>query len=352
MKRALFTGIVLTLAGVGNGWGQVQYSVTGLGSIGGYSFAYGINASGQVVGQAEADYTGAPVLYGGGSIQILAGFGRAYGINASGQVVGYADNNYAQVMPSFTAVARCRTSARFRVNRRSCAYGINDSAQIVGYANNSNGISLYPQYPFLYSGGSMQNLGTVAGSNLSSAFAINDSGQIVGGETAFLYSGGSKQIFGTVPAGLDCGATGINASGQVVGYVDTAAGQHAAFYGGGSSLVLQDIGGEAKTTVGPPASTTVDRSWGILAPLLFLYSNGVMQNLNNLIPPNSGWTLTEATGINDSGQICGYGFYSGNSSGQYEAFLLTPIPEPSTLALLAAGSLGPIGHAWRRRRAA
>ena len=52
---------------------------------------------------------------------------------------------------------------------------------------------------------------------------------------------------------------------------------------------------------------------------------GVWQNLNNL-PSAAGWTLTQATGINDLGQITGWGW---NPSGQEAVFLLTPTPEPS-----------------------
>jgi probable HAF family extracellular repeat protein len=45
-----------------------------------------------------------------------------------------------------------------------------------------------------------------------------------------------------------------------------------------------------------------------------------MRDLNNLLPPNSGWELTQALGINDKGQIVGYGTHDG----QIRAFLLTP----------------------------
>jgi hypothetical protein len=56
-------------------------------------------------------------------------------------------------------------------------------------------------------------------------------------------------------------------------------------------------------------------------------------DLNTLLPPNSGWILTSATGINDAGQIVGYGI---DPSGVYSGYELTPdsnqVPEPSVLA--------------------
>jgi probable HAF family extracellular repeat protein len=79
----------------------------------------------------------------------------------------------------------------------------------------------------------------------------------------------------------------------------------------------------------------------------FLYSNGVMTDLNSLIP--SGWWAGGAAAINDSGQIVCDGT---NPEGQNVAFLLTPVPEPSTLALLGIGAVSLIGYAWRRRHRA
>jgi hypothetical protein len=65
----------------------------------------------------------------------------------------------------------------------------------------------------------------------------------------------------------------------------------------------------------------------------FLYTNGKITPLVNLLPPKSGWTNLNTTRINDAGQIVGQGTYDG----QQLAFLMTPgaiaIPEPSTLAL-------------------
>ena len=82
----------------GRAWAAVEYTVTDLGKLpgGGNSFAYGgINASGQVAGLA---YTAADLeafLYSNGKMTDLGTLGGtqswAYGINASGQVVGESD---------------------------------------------------------------------------------------------------------------------------------------------------------------------------------------------------------------------------------------------------------------------
>lgn len=51
-----------------------------------------------------------------------------------------------------------------------------------------------------------------------------------------------------------------------------------------------------------------------------LWKNGKLVDLNALLPPDCGWHLDEAYGINDAGQIVGDGTHNGN----HRAFLLTP----------------------------
>ena len=56
-------------------------------------------------------------------------------------------------------------------------------------------------------------------------------------------------------------------------------------------------------------------------PRAVIYIKGKIQNLNELIPADSGWVLLEANGINDFGQIVG----SGRIGGKKRGFVLTPL---------------------------
>jgi probable HAF family extracellular repeat protein len=180
-----------------------------------------------------------------------------------------------------------------------CARAINDGGEVVGMGElngNENGID------HAYNFTTKTDLGTLGGQN-SDAYAINASGQVVGyADTAsggwhpFVYSNGHMTDLGSFDSAWPNGvAEGINTAGQIVGYMASATTYHA-----------------------------------------FLYSDGQMTDLNSLISPTAGWTLEEATSINDAGQIVGYGV---NPSGQVESYLLTPVPEPHSAALLAAAAV-------------
>src|SRR5262249_2893600 len=71
----------------------------------------------------------------------------------------------------------------------------------------------------------------------------------------------------------------------------------------------------------------------------FLYDGGTMIDLNDEIPPDAGWTLQYAHGINDAGQITGYGI---NPSGKVEAFLLTLDGPTGAAGRRAPSSLVPL----------
>jgi probable HAF family extracellular repeat protein len=56
----------------------------------------------------------------------------------------------------------------------------------------------------------------------------------------------------------------------------------------------------------------------------FIWQNGVMTDLNTLISPGSPLYLLEAFGINDRGEIAGFGQLS---NGEHRGYLLTPCDE-------------------------
>lgn len=150
--------------------------------------------------------------------------------------------------------------------------------------------------------------------------SYNNTSAFSGGSQAFLFSGGSLQNVGVLPGQPASVATAINNLGQIVGYGNTGgAAPHAFLFSGGS---MQNLAAGEADAINNLGQVVGEALIGSSAYHAFLYSGGTLQDLNNLIPSNSGWTLTEATGMNDSGQICGYGF---NPSGQSRAFLLTRI---------------------------
>jgi probable HAF family extracellular repeat protein len=61
--------------------------------------------------------------------------------------------------------------------------------------------------------------------------------------------------------------------------------------------------------------------WNNAAHAMVWTASGGMKDLNNLIPADSGWVLINANAINASGQITGYGTKNRHN----HAFLLTPV---------------------------
>ena len=346
--------------------GAVQYTVTGLGTLNGYasSDATAINAKGQVVGEAiSADGTSwVPFLYSKGKMTNLGttsegGVGTAYAINNHGVAAGedYSTGNswYHASMYTSGHVLDLYPNSQFEG-----AYGINDNLQVVGYCqagnNGTYGYSLY--HPCLYdvNAGEFTDLGLLPGYESGSASAINNNGQIVGTcnnemgtwSEAFIYSNGQMTDLGKLPGTWSSAATALNANGQIVGTCYS----EGFFYSNGVMTDLGNLPGYRFCT--PEAINDSGQVVGCIqsdsVASAFIYSSGTMVNLNTLISPSSQWSLISATGINDAGQIVGYGT---DPAGAEEAFLLTPVPEPSTLALLGIGAATLLAYAWRRRMA-
>jgi probable HAF family extracellular repeat protein len=312
-------------------------TIIDVGSPDHYGNAFGINASGQVVGSSDS----AGFLWSGGVLTNVGGT-NAQAINASGQVAGYNSQGGQAILYSGGVTTYPLSS----VTTYSPAYGINDSGEIVGgeeSATNPNHINAYS-----YLGGVMTDLGLPAGFSDSIAMGVNNSGQVVGyayaadGSThAFLYSAGVMVDLGAL-AGNFSEATAVNNIGQVVGQTDTPSGFGEAFLFSGG--IMKNLGFASGCVTG--VANGINDSSQVVGlctnavgqEFAVMYSCGAWVNLNSLLPVNSGWQLITANAINDSGQIVGQGILNG----QYQAFLLdtqplSSTPEPGYLALLGVG---------------
>lgn len=338
----------------------VLYQVTAIESLGGDAYGYAVNASGQVAAGAYASGSGdeQAILFDAGAttnLGILPGYTSAspFGMNDLGQVVGYCFNNNSSSYDAFLFSNGIMTGLGTLGGTFSIAFGVNAKGQVVGGSGTSSGYT----HAILYSNGEMADLGIA--SVRSVAQGINDSGQVVGfyeasngNLHAFLYSGSTLTDLGTL-GGISSDAQQINSSGAVVGYADTAADDnHAFLYSDGTMHDLGTASGwKESEAFGINDLGQIVGNLGSLEEGAttngFLYSDGVMTDLNTLLDSSSsGWTVTGATEINDNGWIAATATQS--YDGISYAVLLTPVPEPSGMVLVASAGLIVIGLAIRR----
>ncbi len=214
----------------------------------------------------------------------------------------------------------------------SIAWSINDQGQVAGSADLTDGDGR--AFRWTRSGG-MQDLGTLAGTTWSAAFAINRSGQVTGEaggngvEYAFRWTpSGGMQNLGAPPGGSDAQPYAINDLGQVVGAVTLADGATHAFRwtpkGG-----MQDLG----TLGGDFSAAFAINDQGQIAGIASLANgdqhvfrwtpSGGMQDLGTLGGVNDGigGALGVADAINNLGQVTGDAELP---DGNYDAFRWTP----------------------------
>jgi probable HAF family extracellular repeat protein len=319
------------------------YSLTYLGTLGGtFSWAYGINNAGEVIGKADvvpSNHAHA-FRYRGGAMTDLGTLGgdesEADAINNHGDVVGSADTTPGRFSRhAFLYHDGAMTDLNGLGATYSFAYGINDAGQVVGDLVYDTGQQeIY--HAFLYQNGIMIDLGTPGG-DYSEAYGINSTGQVAGASSfgpgvthAFLNSGGAFMDLGTLPGGQFSQAYGLNDAGQVVGWGDTGGsyGRHAFLYQAGLMTDLGTLGGDFSlashiNTAGQVVGWSYLDSQDVRLHG-YLYSAGVMTDLNHLISPHSVYAIDVADGINDQGAIVGTG-QRGPFAGYY-ALLLTPNP--------------------------
>ena len=315
--------------------GMTPPSSSGPGSYNFGSYPIGLSDNGQLalggVGGNMLSYE----LYNNGNTKSLPVYPLA--VNNAGQVVmdgisGPQTGSY--VLTGGSAQPVGHLPGANGVN----ASAINNSGELTGqsgYISTSSSGAETPQWQhaFLYNGSTMVDLGSLGGFAMGTA--LNSKGDVVGFSTltpespgipnqimhTFSAPAGGKMVdLGTLPGDASSEAFSVNAKDQVVGW--------------SGPLNVPAVVGST-----PPAGSHA-----------FLYQNGVMTNLNSLVPP-IGITLTMAIAINDQGQILATGV---DANGNPEQVLLTPagepvppspiypeapVPEPSTLAVLAAGAI-------------
>lgn len=363
------------------------YTVTDLGALspsGGSSFAADVNAAGHTVG-ASTDATNAffrAVSWTSGGIVDLGTLGgfqaTAQAVNDGGQIVGQSTTT--GFTPWHATYWQTRAHAPVDLGALggfsdSGAHDINNAGQIVGVSNSSSGDQI--RATFWASATTLPiDLGTLGGT-MGSAQGINHSGQIVGVSSV----AGDAELHATLwsssaDAPLDLGTLGgtrsfardINDAGRVVGSSNFAGSGTStrAFLWDGAMTPLESLAsGTSEAWAINNAGLAVGSSATAEGEVHATLWHGVsITDINTVLDASGiGWLIRDARGVNDGGQIVGFGR---SPQGRYHAVLLTfcelcepvqtlpppaPIPEPATYALLMAG-LAALGAATKRRRRA
>jgi probable HAF family extracellular repeat protein len=228
--------------------------------------------------------------------------GQGSAINDRGEVAGYAETPLVDSAcpPYKTTLAVVWQNGKAQGlptasgDPDGVAFGINDQGQAVGYS----GTCLAATHAVVWTNNTAVVLQDLGGIKSNIAFVINNQGQIAGkvrsadGTTyvaALWQPDGTLTNLGILPGDFAAFATGINNRGQVVG-------------------------------------NNFDSSFNWAHG--FIWQNGVMTDLNKLIPADSNLFIISASNINERGQISGMAtVLSGPRMGNIHAYLLTPVDE-------------------------
>lgn len=351
---------------------QSVEQLTGLGGTN--ARAYGINSHGQIVGQADSVAgTERAVIWENGVIRDLGSvFGdgtasKANAINDAGQVVGWSmDTSFSTSATLWNSRGMTDLGADMRATGSSAAWAINESGQVAGQAPFggpfSTGFFWDPTQ-----GGSAA--GTPSASQGGANLGLNDNGVMVG--HSFFFGDPNHAAMSTPgkdPGSYDASTIGpdgralsvaraINESGMIVGHTNNGngpwqaavftPGERDSFYSLGTleaagldtseALALNDHG------------LVVGYAWDSLAqgfdPHAWAWDGREMFDLNGLLRSGSEFeVLLQATGVNNNGDIVGFGRLH---NGDVRSFVISGyVPTPGAALTLIGG----LAFAGRRRR--
>jgi uncharacterized membrane protein len=321
-------------------------SVTNLGAL----IPMGLNNNDQVVGDVlDNDGNDHAALWSVGDLQMLSQLGStdysdAYAISQGGRIAG--DDYPSSLSAGFHGVYWNGGGLPNQVGPFSGVTNADDdtvlndvdtAGDLVGNTQLSDA-SPY-QTGFFYRNGEEQLVGQeeADGNGPTSAGAITPDGSLVLGEVSLngtnsYYIWSTADLAGTgtqlniIPVKNNVIASdgalysplfqnALASDGTVLGYKGTQ--RTGTFY-------LQLLSGTDTTVSGLYTANAVNASHvvagsislgGGLLHAAIWQPSGTVTDLNTLLPPGSGWTLVNAFGINDNGDIVGIGDYNGVQSG-------------------------------------
>lgn len=339
LPLTLLSLLVVLLPGIAS---AQKFTVIDLGSLGGSaSRANGVNSAGVIVGMSLPSGPSAvtrPARWTNLAVEDIGpvgtGQGEAYAINAAGSVVGYARDASSRPR-AFLRDSTGVTDVGTLGGLTSYAYAVNAHGDVAGFSSLPGDDTTRA---FLrHANGVMENVGVLPGGKNSFAYGVTDSGWVAGQS---YNSSGNVHAF-LKPPGLtmaDLGTLGGSNSAAyaikpgygiaVVGSAQTVGNarepvcvwtwlRHAVNLGtlGGNFGVAYAINSREEV-VG--ASLTA----GGETHAFYWYHSGPLYDLNDGIPADSGWVLTEARAVSDNSVIVGWGY----RNGEVHAFMLLPDP--------------------------
>jgi probable HAF family extracellular repeat protein len=318
-----------------------EFVVTDLGTLGGLNSSTGEpqkNDIGLIVGQAQ-----------GSQIDPLGEYwGAGYGCPNANPCTGYQNLQFGFVWQDGLMTALPTLGGN-----NSSAAGANNLGQVAGWAETAtHDPSCVPPQVLDYKAvvygprrGEVHQLPTFPGDAVAAAIAINDHGDVAGtsgicevpiasnfalATHAVVWRNGSVFNLPGLGGVMNNLALAINNAGQIVGISDPPgdATTYAVLWRNDRTTNLGALPGDVTSVAndinaqGQVVGVSCDANYNCRA---FLWENGVMIDLNSLIPPDSPLYLIYGGGINDQGEIAGTAVLKSNPTEQ-PAFLLIPAP--------------------------